>query len=238
MSQREILDAERKALRDELHNLKNCQITFLTSSVTATGVLLGVAFTLSSKPDLGFVFIFPLVISLPSWWIFFDKATTITRIVGYYRIIEKLLTRPYEWEAKNFIGWENTLKEYRSLETRGEIKTSYECISKSTFKQWLKIFSLRMSHRYWVISYYIFLLLTSLCQITSAVILRNGWAVLFPALLFLVSAIWNARIVRHLIYGRYSYDCNEKIFEQILQLRKKHSVTTAYNTSKKVKVKR
>jgi hypothetical protein len=35
--------------------------------------------------------IFPLVVLIPCWWGFFDKAKTITRIVGYIRILEGIL---------------------------------------------------------------------------------------------------------------------------------------------------
>jgi hypothetical protein len=41
-------ERERAALREELHNLESCQITFLTHSVTATGVLLGLGASLGS----------------------------------------------------------------------------------------------------------------------------------------------------------------------------------------------
>src|SRR6266478_5769325 len=45
---RVIYETEREALRQELFNLKSCQITFLTASVTATSALLGAGVAVSN----------------------------------------------------------------------------------------------------------------------------------------------------------------------------------------------
>lgn len=216
MDPAELYDHERTALRDELHNLKNCQITFLTSSVTATGVLLGITSTLASSPDLGVIFLFPLIVLLPSWWIFFDKATTITRIVGYYRILESLILQ--RCQASNFMGWENALGEFRTRQARHELKLPEYQQDNSRFSRWFEILSLRTSHRYWVISYLTFLALSGLCVAASMTSLRSVWFFVMPlpAILFLFSVAWNAQVVWQLIYGRYSYDCNEYFWRQIL----------------------
>ena len=108
-----LYEQERKALREELYNLKSCQITFLTTSITATGLLLGLASTFASDPFKGIAFIFPLLVLIPSWWIFFDKATTITRVVGYYRILESLILD--NCTAENYMGWENSLRLSRKM---------------------------------------------------------------------------------------------------------------------------
>ena len=50
MNESELCEKERVALREELHNLKNCQITFLTLSITATGAILGIATSLIQTP--------------------------------------------------------------------------------------------------------------------------------------------------------------------------------------------
>ena len=97
MTDQEYYSKELDWLREELHNLKDCQVTFLTRSVIATAALLGLAVSLtsdSSFPPLGAFYLIPLIVVVPSWWIFFDKATTITRIVGYYRNIETVIFNP------------------------------------------------------------------------------------------------------------------------------------------------
>ncbi len=216
MDEIELYDHERTALREELHNLKSCQITFLTSSVTATGVLLGLATTLASSLDLGVIFLFPLIVLFPSWWIFFDKATTITRIVGYYRILERLILQ--HCRATNFVGWENALGEFRKRQTCRELNAPKNEQDNSRLARWIEIFSLHTSHRYWVISYFTFFALSGLCVLVSITSLKTAWLFVIPvpALLFLVSVLWNARIVWQLIYGNHSYDCNEHFWKQIL----------------------
>lgn len=87
-----ILLQEHGNLRQELHNLKSCQITFFSLAITSTGLLLGLgSHFISERVPASLIFLSPLVIILPCWCIFFDKATTITRIVGYYRVLEQMI---------------------------------------------------------------------------------------------------------------------------------------------------
>lgn len=212
-----LYNQERVALREELHHLKNCQVTFLTSSVAATGVLLGIATTLSSKEPIGFFFLFPLVVLIPSWWIFFDKATTITRIVGYCRILEGLILGYYY--ADNFIGWENALREFRKRQATVKCNRA-----NGPPKAWRSVLAeillLRTGFRYWIFSYWTFLTLSGLCVVVSAVPLNSTWFVVgpMPVILFLISVVWNARVLWHLIGGRYSYDHNERVWKKILHV--------------------
>lgn len=226
----EIYDRERTLLREELHNLKNCQVTFLTSSVTATGVLLGLAATFASTPALGVVFLLPLIVLLPSWWIFFDKATTITRIVGYYRVLEKLILGDCE-AAKN-TSWENGLREFRNRQESGELNPPEDLVD-SGLCRWFDIFLLRTTHRYWVITYYTFLVLSGSCLAVSIATIKGVWffALPTPTLMVLISALWNARVLRQLIYGRYSYDCNEYFWNAIVTTRPRGGLTAAAATA-------
>lgn len=218
MNASELYDKERVALREELHNLKNCQITFLTSSITATGLILGIATSLIQTPFLGIVFLFPLIVLLPSWWVFFDKATTITRIVGYYRILEKLILERYD--AKNFMGWENALGEFRNRQQSGKLNLRGEHLRHRWPHGLHNMLLLRTAHPYWIISYYTFFALSSVCVITSTVLLKGGWrlVVLVPGILFVMSIWRTVQTVWHLIEGRHSYDCNEYFWKEILQV--------------------
>ncbi len=215
----ELFDKERMALREELHNLKNCQITFLTSSVTATGAILGLATALASAPVLGVVFLFPLIVLLPSWWVFFDKATTITRIVGYYRVLEKLILG--HRKATNFMGWENALGEFRKRQQNRTLSIPKEVLDNPWPHGLRNIILLRTAHPYWVISNYIFFALSGLCVVASILLLKDAWllATLLPILLFIVSIRWNMRMVWNLIYGHHSYGCNEQFWTQILEVK-------------------
>jgi hypothetical protein len=119
----ELLQKEKETLRNELIKLKECQVYYFWSSVTATGVILGLGSKMGLEKkvilrvfnilnitfDANMVhFLAPVLIILPCWLIFFDKATTITRIVGFYRIIEYKLLNIKDVRHE-FIGWENSL---------------------------------------------------------------------------------------------------------------------------------
>ena len=55
------------------------------------------------------IYLVPLVVLIPCWWGFFDKAKTITRIVGYFRILEQLALVDGGGTLDTidrFLGWE------------------------------------------------------------------------------------------------------------------------------------
>lgn len=210
-------------LREELHNLKNCQVTFLTYAVTATGVLLGLAVKLASFPSLGAFYLVPLTILLPFWLIFFDKATTITRIVGYYRTIEKAILEPNSIEG--MVGWENGLARFRELQQKGKLKLRGGRSEKNRIICLFKLVFLQTAHPYWVLTYYVFFGLSVLCLALSLYTAKpmTGVAYVLPAIaafMIMISAVRNAYIVWQLIWGRYSYTANEYFWrEKILKLR-------------------
>ena len=108
MDTEKILLHEMDTLRAELQHLKNCQVRYFLFSITMTGTVIA----LVTKYSAGYTaaYLAPLVVVIPCWWIFFDKASTITRIVGYYRVLEKMiLSTGRHW----YIGWENALAEFR-----------------------------------------------------------------------------------------------------------------------------
>ncbi len=214
---------EMPVLREELLNLKHCQVTFLTFTVIATGILLGLGTMLGSEKILGIVFLFPLIIILPAWWIFFDKASTITRIVGYYRILEKIVLNE-QYIALKFEGWENNLRNYRYLQYQGKIvcPEDYKCLF---FKPKLSnIFNLKTGHRYWLICYCIFFALSVLCITVSIVISILYWywpfflITMIAMFLFIISVYFNIKMVHKLIYGDYQYNCHECYWKQVIGL--------------------
>ena len=189
-----MLQNEKSALRSELVSLKNCQITFLTYTVTGTGALLGLAITLGNSstlsfPLLGAFYLIPLTIILPFWWIFFDKATTITRIVGYYRILEELILDPDHHAA--FIGWENSLadfrKQYNAHDKKPIVVEKFSPFlwlknqvsqMKLTASNLFKLLLLQTSQRYWMLTYYTFVSLSILSFSVSLISLGQQMAIL------------------------------------------------------------
>lgn len=85
---KEFPENEYTLLKHELRDLKDCQVRVLTFSIIGTGLILGFIGEYASKLHGSSMWLLPLVVLLPSWWIFFDKATIIARIVGYLRVIE------------------------------------------------------------------------------------------------------------------------------------------------------
>ena len=171
---REVIYKEQAVLRNELLSLKNCQITFLTYTVTGSGVLLGLAVTLGGSntapfPMLGAFYLIPLTIILPFWWIFFDKATTITRIVGYYRILEAIVAS--RSKGIPFWGWETALAAFRK-DYGTPINTNvmgYEKYLSEVFK----LLILQSPQKYWTLAYYTFASLALLAFFTCFVSLRQ-----------------------------------------------------------------
>lgn len=208
----ELAGKEHDFLRGELAHLKDCQVKFLTFSVTATAVILGIIgrsnliLPTGSKFLSGEMWIIPLAVLLPAWWIFFDKATTITRIVGYFRLLEKILLGKVD--DYNFLGWENALEEFRKQYTKEKF---------INLKELFKILSFRTTHRYWVICYYIFFFLSLICLIGSWKE-SNLFIIAFAGGLFLISAVWNIRILWALIDGKYSFNKNNVKWKAIFQI--------------------
>ncbi|HHT9125617.1 MAG TPA: hypothetical protein ACFYD6_07335 [Candidatus Brocadiia bacterium] len=242
---------EHAFLREELQHLKECQVRFLTFSVMTTGLILGfiikeigghyASSESKGSPPSNLWWLLPLVILLPSWWIFFDKATTINRIIGYFRIIEKLILE--QIAAGNFLGWESALAEYRKL---GGVK---EPQGSSRWKKLTGAFCLlffRTTRHYWVIVMHIFLWLSLLCLFASlkkhiiiafSTFKEKGllqpildcvfisivkepafWFYIFVGVFVGFSAFRNIRILWDLVYGKYSDDLNEKFWCEVLKV--------------------
>lgn len=224
-----IFQQERQMLRDELHHLRVCQITFLTSAVTATGAILGFGTSLSSEMS-AFVGLFPPLILIPAWWVFFDKATTITRIVGYSRVLEQLVLG--QQVAGNFVGWENALRTFRDAQIRGHLEhSSFTGMRDLLGKLW-RLLRFKTGHRYWLIANIVFATLSA-CSLSLPMITRSyalatktntiqvPISILLPLwLIFTATLFAQCLIIWSLIHGRHSYDANEKFWKTILQLRR------------------
>src|SRR5262249_17478211 len=102
----ELVHKEVGALRDELRELKRCQLQYFTLTVTGTGAILGLARIAGGNgtASVRVSALAPLTIILPCWCIFFDKATSITRIVGLLRYFEAQL-RDHA-EPRIYVGFE------------------------------------------------------------------------------------------------------------------------------------
>jgi hypothetical protein len=207
-------------LRQELQELKRCQLHYFTLSISGTAAILGFAGSINTKELVGPSLLAPLVIIIPCWWIFFDKATTITRIVGYVRILENLLAGGARLDLI-YPGYEEALTLYREYEDdlrRGGRRYIVEAStgrasSVSHVREWFDLIALRTRHRYWMVNFYTFAGLAALCC-------ASGWwlpsvprpderfryvSVGFGVFVTLVSVIYSIIVVHQLTFGKRSY---------------------------------
>jgi hypothetical protein len=237
-------------LREELHKLKGCQITFLTTAFTATGALFGLIKFLPSEGHAALGYLVPLVVILPAFCFFFDKARTITRIVGYYRILENILNKSAT--MKEFPGWENALAlkrehEFPSADEGLSFKERFNrfkerlkefrqvSLTKKGFKRFaerflrfLPVFVTRPPHAYWSMGYWTFSLLALLCigiswygAHTTAPPSVVGFRLLYLAI-GIAAVAWCRNLVGlwKLTVGRNSYEANYEFWRERLNVTK------------------
>ncbi len=221
----DIIKDEQKMLRSELQQLKHCQLQYFTFSVTGTAAIFGFASPKFFEWFLGFSFLIPLTIILPCWWIFFDKATTITRIVGYYRVLERILNCYPNYKV-NHIGYESALAFYRIEDDgdgRKKMNNSPRCKKlKSELYGTTKTKNIR--HRYWLLNWYTYLILSVICCSMSFITIYNHIGfhyLLFISLLafafVLSTAFKTLTILKNITSGDYSYNENYIFWEYILE---------------------
>ena len=219
----DLCQREHSLVRAELHDLKKCQVEFLVFSVTASATILGI--TAGLEPGyLDLLLLVSLLILLPSWWVFFDKARTITRCVGYVRVLEAILLGE---NVPLFIGWERALKEWRH---RSHSKRRPKRLG---FSEAMKAL-LTVNPPYWLLVHWTFAGVSAVCILVSALVffqashLRGNIGggsyivhlvfLIVGCLLWLVSALHNAHVLYDLMSenGKKTYLHAEILWRQIL----------------------
>jgi hypothetical protein len=204
---------ELKMVRQELRDLKRCQVQYFILSISATAAILGFGKDVANDIWGGLTPLAALIVLLPCWWIFFDKATTITRNVGYACIIESLIDS-HPQPVHCHIGFENALLQYRQ-----EDNDRPNWPDQRWPAGFFKTMSFRVRHRYWIVNWYTFAVLSFLCCITAAVHVRSPLEiliVLIAASLVIISAIATIQIIGLITIGKYSYKANKEFWQSIL----------------------
>jgi hypothetical protein len=168
---------------------------------------------------------------------FFDKATTITRILGYYIIIDKIIYNKYE--SKQFVPYEMAISEARGMVTK-YLKSKkinlglrpWEDLCKHQKFNFFKDSILnRQDHpRYWSLVYTIFFGLSWLCVIlssTSIIICIINMSIpkmeysyvyiLFAIILTCIVSYDNLRTLYELREGVYSDRANRIYWQHFLE---------------------
>lgn len=101
-------------LRVELGHLKTCQTSLFLFGISGSGLFLGLINANIVQGSIfgvnpGYLILVILVLLLPLWIIYFDKARTIARIVGFLRVQERLFLSN---SSLGIIGWESAMKKY------------------------------------------------------------------------------------------------------------------------------
>ena len=216
----DILLREKDLIRTELQDLKSCQVRYFTLSVTAAGILIGIGSRLIDADARGILYLAPLLVVLPCWWVFFDKASTITRIVGYLRVLEEMITGT---NADNLIyyGWERSLSIFRPDEQHVQWNSKLFDIKGNFIRIWkfIPTITSKTPHLYWFISWWTFFSLAVL-TITMAFFTFEKWSILMALILLcpaLFSGSFTAELVSELADGKKSYDENEKFWRKLLK---------------------
>lgn len=150
--QQKLMLEEYKTLKDYLKELRGCQTTFLWSSVTTVGAILAFAFRFSgensSTTGLCIGSVISLFILCPMCCIWFDKASSVTRVASYIRVLEGMIL--YGFNENNeyvydyvYIGWENS---YRAFREHANIGASWP---KSFLRSTMKPF-----HALWIAGHF------------------------------------------------------------------------------------
>jgi len=225
MARSDVVDfpsAEFSALREEMREVKHCQLQYFTLAILAAGAILGTNGLFGLPAGQSVAVLAPLLVILPCWVTFFDKATTITRMAAYVRLVEEALSASAEsrWCYK---GFENSLRDFRHRED------TEHPLGRIGFRQmfrWdhLRLLTLRTRHRYWVLNWWTFLLLAVVCSVLPFALGvavdplsdRRAWLSWLCVALVGAATLFTLWILVNLNAGCYSYDNYEKAWRKLL----------------------
>jgi len=209
--QHRLLEIEHGTLREEARGLKTCQVTFVSLAVTGTGAVLGLAARADGLERV-IAYLAPICIQLPTWLIFFDKATSINRIVAYLRHIEAGFLGNQSFGY--YPGWENALEEYRKLQS--DHQKTKKVLGKTKTK---------ITPYHWIV-FVTYLLLVATCILLAVQELpRVKPSEQFAAVVLLAPPVVASVIVLFLVVaylfglssGKYSVRAAYKLWHYILQ---------------------
>lgn len=152
-------------MRSELIHLKSFQIQLITFGITGSGIFLGLLKEFGAFPQ--YCFFLPLLMLFPFWIIFFEKARTIARNIGFIRLQEKMCL---SGSAEALIGFETAMHKYwkekgRKLDDNTELNAA---IQKIHHERPDSIKTMHASH-YWFTTYLVFFIFSFICLVFSLI---------------------------------------------------------------------
>lgn len=219
------MNTEYTSLRNEINQYKTGQITLFTATASATGIMLGIFINLIKVGDVGefnllnaILIMLPLIVIIPSSFMFFEKAVKINRLEAYCAVYtERFMCDP--GNTRNYLGYPRYKSEYLALFSRpmqGLQKTIFTHLTYSTksnqsiFKEYFNKWLISKEKKYWVNFSYAYWGLTCTCFIVYIVYAFGSISDLseafFAALteynLYSFSAFIFVIITAYILYGR------------------------------------
>src|ERR1700722_481526 len=219
-----MMRSEWEGLRKEQEFLKRCQLQYFLFSITVVGLFVGFSHLQGDDPEKimkqqGWLFLTPLIVIIPCWWIFFDKCKTIARLVGYFRILEELSLTKKTDDLKLYIGWERSIGFFRTDYTFDKMRRNQNVYNYGKGERRLRLLLFYSAHKYWIAHFYCFfltslicLLLARYCVFTNPVL--YGMSVAAVVLI----ALNTFNLLDRLIFGMNSYDAHEEKWWDILEV--------------------
>jgi hypothetical protein len=228
---RAMMRIEWESLRKEQEFLKRCQLQYFLFSITVVGLFVGASHLSESDPnrmmkEQGWVFLAPLIVTIPCWWIFFDKCKTIARLVGYLRIVEELACSDKPDEFKLYIGWERSIGSFRTDYTADSLRRNENIYNITKNERRLRLLSFHATHKYWIAHYYCFLFISLICIILARHSALTNTVVFSVSVIAVVLIAMNTfEQLDRLIFGKNSYDAHEEKWWDILEIQTGRSLT-------------
>jgi hypothetical protein len=218
---------ELSEIKLEIRNFKRNQLTILFTTVSAAGLLLGLATSLTQMKNLNLeqngnliaiAFLAPLIVIIPFCHFFFENIRSMAQAVGYCRVMENInLGLIY---ASKYHGWENAIGIFR-----GDKEQWHKDVeSDSTKTQSRKASLFKPEHPFWQLSYFTFFGLSIVCVSVSISFLDKygttwGWVILlFFTVALLISVYLTFRTIRSLIKGNDTIDHYEAVWRKVLEV--------------------
>lgn len=155
-----VIETEYKEIKGDLRDLKACQRQYFFLSISGAGVILAVARYV--EEHAGFPMLAALLLVLPCWRMFFDKASSVTRTSGYIAYLERQMSVP----SPIFVGYEQAVVAFRQRDDRGEFDEDSNKTADP--KQQESQQSSKSRYGYWAINFWTYFLVCLICILSAA----------------------------------------------------------------------
>ena len=158
---RSYMNTEYTSLRNEINQYKSGQITLFTATASATGIMLGIFINLIKVGEFNLLhallIIMPLIVIIPSAFMFSEKAVKINRLEAYCAVYtEQFMCQPKN--SENYLGYSKYKSTYidlcskpiQGLKKSNEMYMTYAQGNLSSIKKYYNKWFIHKETKYWV----------------------------------------------------------------------------------------